>query len=163
MKMATIKRLNRRENPRSRPKIFIVAHDRTLCAQLKKIITEDVELEAVVLQELPNMGARTIIEKFERYASECSYAIAILTPDDPVRDNTATRLRARPNVIFELGWFFSHLGRDRVMILRQDGVDLAAFSDIEGVLYISFDRDITEIGEQVKEELALAGVCPVRS
>ena len=161
--MATVKRSSLRGNSRNRPKIFIVAHNRILCAQLKKVITEDIELEAVVLQELPNMGARTIIEKFEEYASECSYAIAILTPDDPIGDSTTTCLRARPNVIFELGWFFRHLGRDRVMILRQEGVDLATFSDIEGVLYISFERDITEIAEQVKNELALAAVCLVKS
>jgi len=151
-------RLNLQEDPRERKKIFIVAHDETLCDQLKRIIMEDLKLEAVVLQELPNIGARTIIEKFEAYASECSYAVAILTPDDPVDDKRGTCLRARPNVILELGWFFRHLGRDKVTILRQEGTDLAAVSDIHGVLYIPFKRDIAEIADKVKNELVSAGI-----
>ncbi len=161
--MATVKQPNRRRNSQAEPKIFIVAHDQALCTQLKRIIVEDLELEVVVLQESPNMGARTIIEKFEKYASECSYAIAVLTPDDPVGDSATVCWRARPNVIFELGWFFRDLGRNRVMILRQHGVDLAAFSDIEGVLYISFERDITEIAEHIRSELLLAGVSLIQS
>ena len=45
--------------------------------------------------------------------------------------------RARQNVIFEHGYFIGKLGRNRVVALHQGNVELP--SDLEGVLYISFD------------------------
>jgi len=53
----------------------------------------------------------TIIEKFERYASQCAFAVVLMTPDDGVQvpDSTEAKWRARQNVIMELGWFMARL------------------------------------------------------
>ena len=32
--------------------------------------------------EQPDAGCKTVIEKFEKYAQTCTYAIAVFTPDD---------------------------------------------------------------------------------
>ncbi len=62
-----------------------------------------------------------------------------LTADDeggPVSGNTGRR-RGRPNVIFELGFFFGKLGRHRVAVLLDPNVEKP--SDIEGLVYIWLD------------------------
>jgi predicted nucleotide-binding protein len=47
------------------------------------------------------------------------------------------QLRGRQNVIFELGFFFGKLGRQRVTVLLEKGVEKP--SDIEGLVYITLD------------------------
>ena len=45
--------------------------------------------------------------------------------------------RARQNVVLELGYFFSKLGRERVCAIYVDGVEIP--SDLHGILYVRFD------------------------
>ena len=54
-------------------------------------------------------------------APNVAYAFAIFTPDDIVRTQAREYLQARPNVIFELGWFYSKLWRGKVSILFKRG------------------------------------------
>jgi predicted nucleotide-binding protein len=58
-------------------------------------------LNPIVLAEQSERGM-TIIEKFEYHAPLCSFAFALLTPDDQVAvpGMSETRWRARQNVIF---------------------------------------------------------------
>ena len=113
-------------------------------------------LEPVVLREQPNQG-RTIIEKFEQYA-QVGFAIVLLTPDDTgaARDQCGnSQLRARQNVIFELGFFIGKLGRDRTCALRKADVEIP--SDYDGVLYITMD-DQEAWKLQLVRELKAAGL-----
>jgi predicted nucleotide-binding protein len=95
-------------------------------------------LEVIVLREQPNAG-RTILEKFEDSAAVTSYAVVLLTADDIGRASSANELqpRGRQNVIFELGFFFGRLGRDRVTVLQGEGVEQP--SDIGGLVYTTLD------------------------
>ncbi len=93
--------------------------------------------EVVILHEQPS--ARRILESFEEYATTGGYAVVFLTADDergPVSGNTGRR-RGRPNVIFELGFFFGKLGRNRVVVLLDPNVEKP--SEIEGLVYIWLD------------------------
>ena len=47
------------------------------------------------------------------------------------------RPRARQNVILELGYFLCGLGRERVCVLYEEGVELP--SDIHGLSYVPLD------------------------
>lgn len=47
------------------------------------------------------------------------------------------RPRARQNVVLELGFFAGHLGRSRITVLYEPGVELP--SDWLGVLYVPID------------------------
>lgn len=90
-----------------------------------------------ILREQANLG-RTLIEKFEQHAAEACYAIIILTPDDEGgRKGTPAGPRPRQNVIFEMGYFYGILGRDKVSVLLHPGVEKP--SDIDGIAYINFD------------------------
>jgi len=92
-----------------------------------------------VLHEQPNAGL-TILEKFENYAGEVSFAVVLLTGDDKggVRSSDGRNLRGRQNVIFELGFFFGKLGRTRVAVLLEENVEKP--SDIDGLVYIALDQ-----------------------
>ncbi|MDE0682600.1 MAG: nucleotide-binding protein [Candidatus Poribacteria bacterium] len=101
---------------------------------------ERLDLEAIILDEQSSEGL-TIIEKFEKHAKGADFAIVLMTPDDvgaPIEKKDDLKLRARQNVIFELGYFFHALGRKRVCALYKEGVELP--SDIYGVVYVLMDE-----------------------
>jgi Predicted nucleotide-binding protein containing TIR-like domain/Aspartyl protease len=56
----------------------------------------------------------------------------VFTPDDQVTSSSVTYLQARPNVIYELGWFCGKLGRSQAMLLLKEGTTL--FSDFGGIM-----------------------------
>ncbi len=97
-------------------------------------------IEPIILGDKASEG-RTIIEKFE-YHADVKFAIVLLTPDDTgslrSRDDKVS-MRARQNVIFELGFFIGKLGRDKVCALTKGDIEIP--SDYSGVVYISLDHD----------------------
>lgn len=113
------------ENLRRRENVFIIhGQDEAKWRELKDILMTQFRLNPIVLLEQPDHGCKTIIEKFEYYAPMCSYAIAVFTPDDEVTFNNQTYLQARPNVIYELGWFSAKLSRTGVMLLLKEGTSI---------------------------------------
>ena len=106
------------ESLRHRENVFIVhGRDEAKWRELKDILKSQFKLNPIVLLEQPDAGCKTVIEKFEYYAQSCSCAIAVFTPDDQVADGAEAYLQARPNVIYELGWFCGGLGRTGAMLL----------------------------------------------
>jgi len=103
---------------------------------------ENLGLHVIILHEKPDRG-RTIIEKFEDYSQEAGFAVVLLTGDDrgglKEEDSSTYRLRARQNVILELGFFLGAFGRDRACALYEDGIDIP--SDYQGVLFTKLDSD----------------------
>ena len=63
----------------------------------------------------------------------------VLTADDKGSraDEPTSHPRGRQNVIFEMGYFYCLIGRDRVSVLIRPGVDKP--SDMDGIVYITFD------------------------
>lgn len=120
-------------------KVFVVhGHDNELKEVTARFL-ERLGLQAIVLHEQPNSG-RTIIEKFEVFSSDIVFAVVLLSPDDvgaPATEPKAIKLRARQNVILELGYFIGRLGRTKVCALHKGGVELP--SDYQGVVYIEVD------------------------
>jgi predicted nucleotide-binding protein len=92
------------------------------------------KFDPIILHEQPNQG-KTVIEKFETH-SDVGFAVVLLTPDDvgcfASKAPDELKLRARQNVILELGYFIGCLGRDRVCAFREG--DLEMPSDIIGVV-----------------------------
>lgn len=120
--------------------IFVVhGHDDAAKEAIARFI-QKLGLSPIILHEQPEKG-RTIIEKFEDY-SNVGFAITLLTPDDLGKSKSSqdeARLRARQNVIFELGYFIGKLGRRNVCALYKEGVELP--SDLLGILYIPMDKE----------------------
>lgn len=124
----------------AKKKVFIVhGHDSLVKTDVARTV-EKLGLDAIVLHEQPNEG-KTIIEKFERDASQVSFAIALLTPDDvgyPENKPGEKKPRARQNVILELGYFCGILGRSNVCVLYKGNVEIP--SDYLGVVYVQLDE-----------------------
>lgn len=123
--------------PRSR--IFVVHGRSARRHEVARFLRATTGNEPVILDEQPN-ASLTVIEKFERYAHECTYAVVLVTGDDEgrLRGTTKFGTRARQNVLFELGYFVGVLGRGHVAVLSEPNVDVP--SDLGGVLTTSFDE-----------------------
>jgi predicted nucleotide-binding protein len=137
-------------------KIFIVHGRDEAAKQALARFLEATDFEPVILHEQADHG-KTVIEKFETN-SDVAFAVVLMTPDDvgSLADNPgAGRLRARQNVILELGYFVGRLGRNRVLVLTKG--DLEIPSDYVGVVYTIMD----ELGAwktKLAKELNAAGL-----
>jgi predicted nucleotide-binding protein len=143
-------------------KIFIVhGHDEALKTDVERFV-QQIGLEPVVLHRQPDKG-QTIIEKFESN-SDVGYAFILLTPDETAYTKDQELLRdaarkkedrARPNVIFEFGYFVGRLGRDRVCCIHKPGVVLP--TDLDGLIYKPITKSVDEAAFSIMQELVAAG------
>lgn len=118
--------------------IFVVhGRDTKIESQTLLLVERTTGRPAIVLHEQVT-GGRTVIEQIERHGSSAGYAIILLTGDDEggLRGGEM-KLRARQNVVLELGYFWGVLGRNRVAVLVEAGVELP--SDAGGIHYIDID------------------------
>jgi len=115
------------------PIVFIIhGHDEEMKRSVQLFLNR-AELQDIVLHEQPDKS-RTVIEKLIEESENAGYVIALLSPDDVQGDGT---LRARQNVILEIGYFIGKLGRDKVRLLKRGDTDVP--SDLQGILYDTYD------------------------
>ena len=113
--------------------------------------------QAVMLSEQTDEG-RTIIEKFEANADSAAFAVVLMTGDDEGRlrePDQEPSPRARQNVILEIGYFIGSLGRSRVAVLVDQGLEHP--SDILGLAYTSLDT-AGAWKARLRSELRAAGI-----
>jgi hypothetical protein len=129
-------------------KVFIShGHNEVVKLKLKNFVRDRLGMEPVILAEQPDLGL-TVVEKLEKYGPECDFALIVLTADD---QTIGGGTRARQNVTHELGFFHGILGRDKVLLLKQSGVEL--FSNISGLIYKEFAKEHIEL---VFEDIRIA-------
>lgn len=122
------------------PSDIFVVHGRNsgVREEVARFVHAITGITPVILHEQANQG-RTLIEKFEGHAQQSGYVVVLATGDDKggPRDAVEADLmpRARQNVVFEMGFFFGSLGRRRVAVLHEEGIEPP--SDIAGLVYIS--------------------------
>lgn len=127
------------QNQAKMDKVFVVyGHDEMMKLKVEHFLREELKLEVVALDEKPNNGM-TIIEKFETYSKDCTFAVILMSPDDETEVNGQIFKRARQNVVLELGYFMAKLGRNKVCVLIRGNIEKP--SDISGILNISYDSD----------------------
>lgn len=138
--------------------VFVVyGHDINARTQLDAMLRRW-DLKPIILDQLAS-GGKTIIEKLEEYGAKANYAIVLATPDDEGRCLTEEKMkkRVRQNVVLELGMFLSKLGREKVAILLKQVDESEEFerpSDIEGLIYIPFQKNVEETKDSLVKELA---------
>lgn len=148
--------------PAKTKKVFVVhGHDEIAKTNLE-VFLHEIGLEPVVLHRQADEGL-TVIEKFEKH-SDVGYAFILLTPDEISYvkaeegndDNKRQKeYRARPNVIFEFGYFVGKLGRSRVCCLYTGDVSLP--SDVSGMIYKKFANSIEEVAYSIIKDLKASG------
>lgn len=89
--------------------------------------------------ESENQVGRHNLERLRECLDNCNFAIILMTAEDTVNEND---IRARQNVLHEIGLFQGRLGFTKVAILKQSGVQ--SFSNIDGLQYISFEGNKIE-------------------
>ena len=139
---ATVDKTLRERRPSANSLNVFIIHGRTAGGFRESVarFIEQLGLSPVILAEQANEG-RTLIEKFEANALDVGYAIALLTPKDraygPEDEPPPRPNRARQNVMLELGYFMAKLGRENVVALQQEGLEVP--TDILGIVYIPLD------------------------
>jgi Predicted nucleotide-binding protein containing TIR-like domain len=91
-----------------------------------------------------------ILDEIERASSFSSAGIFLFTQDDFLEEPQADRAAPRDNVVFEAGYFTQSKGRERVLIIRENGVKMPA--DVVGNIYLPLmnRKDISSIETQLR-------------
>ena len=116
------------------PLIFIGHGKSPLWRELKDHLSNkhDYKIEAY---ETGARAGHTIRDILDEMASKCSFAILVMTGEDEDKDG---KLKARPNVIHEIGLFQGRLGFSRAIVLLENGTE--EFSNLNGIQQLRFSE-----------------------
>lgn len=119
---------------KAQPIVFIGHGRSTLWRDLKDHLQDKHEIK-VAAYETGARAGHTIRDILEELVSKSSFALLVLTGEDEQSDGT---LRARQNVIHEVGLFQGRLGFSRAIILLEDGTE--EFSNVHGIQQVRFGK-----------------------
>lgn len=161
--MKSVASAHQQSSTQPRTKNVFVVHGRDEIAKTSlEVFLHEIGLEPIVLHRQADEGM-TIIEKFEKH-SDVGYVFILLTPDEVAysasEEASADEQRhkethARPNVIFEFGYFVGKLGRSRVCCLYTGNVTLP--SDVSGMIYKRYEKSIEEVAYGIIKDLKASG------
>lgn len=143
-------------------KVFIVHGRDEISKTNLEVFLREIGLEPIVLHRQADVG-QTVIEKFEAN-SDVGFAFILLTPDEIAYlspedslpdDKRQKELRARPNVMFEFGYFVGKLGRSKVCCLYTG--DVVIPSDLNGLIYKKYNSSIEEVAYSIMKDLRATG------
>ena len=124
----------------TKPKFFIVhGHHRGARTEVE-LFVHQAKKTPVVLKDESQPG-EDLLDELAKKTEDVSFAIVIMTADDVGASKEhpdVMRDRARQNVVFEFGFLVHQLGKAKVFVLREEGVELP--SDYLGVVYIPYDE-----------------------
>jgi Predicted nucleotide-binding protein containing TIR-like domain len=130
---------------RTIPILIIHGHDKIALLELKDLLYSKFPQIAPRVMLTENVGLLSLPEKFEDVATDVLGAIALVTPDDvggPRANEVAATVRARQNVVIEIGWVWGKLGRQKCMLLVRGDIELP--SDLSGVDVQMFEKSPRE-------------------
>ncbi len=129
-------------------RIFI-GHGRSLTwLKLRDFLEKRLDLTTDEFNREPAAGFSTQ-EILERMLNEAAFAFLVMTGEDPAADGT---IRARENVIHEIGLFQGRLGMHRAIVMLEKGC--TPFSNIHGLTVILFPKDdIMAASEEIRRVL----------
>jgi hypothetical protein len=123
--------------------------------------SKSIDLAKMVKQQLEHLGAKvldwmdfrpsgSILERIEDAARRCSGGVFLFTKDDQLAGEGEQAV-PRDNVVFEAGYFAGVKGKQRVLIIREQGSKLPA--DLEGDIYAALGdkSDIAPIDHKIQE------------
>lgn len=117
-----------------KPQIFIGHGGSAQWRDLKDHLHEKHKYE-VTSYETGARAGHEIRDILEEMLSKASFAVLVMTGEDEAGDG---KMRARQNVVHELGLFQGHLGFPRAIVLLEDGTE--EFSNLSGVQQIRYAK-----------------------
>lgn len=118
--------------------VFISHGKDKLCKRLKEFLEGELKIKTVSY-DFKSIKSESIPQSFEKLLSAATFAILILADEDDSKDE---KFRILQNIIYETGLMQGKLGFDKVIILRQEGMEETNI--LTGVKYIKFSGDIIE-------------------
>jgi len=121
------------------PKRIFISHGSSKdWLQVQNYIEKDLEINTLELAQEPNKG-RTVLQKLNEESKKCSFAVVVMTGDDIISDG---EIRARENVMHEIGFFQGKYGLEKVCLLYEEGTNIP--SNIHGLVYIPFPKNVID-------------------
>ena len=131
-------RIGEKQEELQRPRRVFISHGRSdAWFRVQTFIEKDNGFDSLELAQQPNKG-RTILQKLNEEASRCGFAVIVMTGDDVAGDE----IRARENVMHEIGFFQGKYGLHNIALLHEVGVNIP--TNIDGLAYISFAKGSIE-------------------
>ncbi len=115
------------------PTIFIGHGRNRLWARVQVFLEHELGLRTSNYESESRVG-ESIVPILGQLLDQAAFAVLLLTSEDETAEGTK---RARQNVIHEIGLFQGRLGFQRVVLLKQEGIE--EFSNVAGLQYIAFD------------------------
>lgn len=116
-----------------RPRIFIGSSSEGLEVAENIQVNLDDDCEVTVWKQghfgLGSSTLESLVTKLDQF----DFAVLVLTPDDLIETRGESLFSPRDNVVFELGLFMGHLGRERTIVIFDRTADLKLPSDLAGV------------------------------
>lgn len=129
--------------PAAPPLKIFIGHGRSSdWRSLKDALQDHHGFEVEAFETKPRAGY-TIPEVIESMAQGNALALMVLTAEDEQFDGS---VRARENVVHEVGYFQGRLGNKRAILIMEDGVN--EFSNIHGIVHLPY-KNIREVTGEV--------------
>lgn len=123
--------------------------------ELREFLGRDLLIDVVEFNSVATAG-KTITDRLKEMLDASGFAFLIMTAEDHVGKGKDA-IRARQNVIHEIGLFQGRLGFDKAIILLEQGCQ--EFSNVAGLVYISFPKgNIRAAFHDIQRTLIAAGV-----
>lgn len=135
------------EPPPSKPTIFI-GHGRDTQWRDLKDHLQDKHGLAVEAYEIGARAGHAVRDILQDMLTRSSFAVLVMTGED---ETTEGKLRARQNVIHEVGLFQGRLGFNKAIVLLEEGTE--EFSNIQGIEQVRYSQG--NIKETFGEVLAV--------
>lgn len=153
----------------TKPRIFLISSSEALDIAKRLRVGLKHDAEVCLWNDEARFGSGSYpLEVLEREVSVADFGIALAQPDDLVLSRGINSPTPRDNVIFELGFFMSRLGRNRAMLLVPKS-DMKLPSDFKGLTPVVYDvsgdleKMPTELGPTIDEISLAVKTCGVRS
>lgn len=113
---------------------------------------DDKKIDVVVWDKLFKIG-ETYIERLSKALEEFDFAVLVITGEDFVMSEDGKYLKARENVLFELGLFMGRLGRHRAIMLYDKEQKANLPSDLGGIHRATFSTPKNKTDEELENAL----------
>ena len=120
---------------------------------LRRFLVDRLRLDCVDFNSEPVAGYSTK-DRLQEILESAVFAFLVMTGEDEQSDGT---MRARENVVHEVGLFQGRLGFAKAIILLEEGC--SRFSNIDGLTYIAFPKsNIEGASEDIRRVLEREGL-----
>ncbi len=133
------------EPPRNQPVLFIgsSSEDLAIAREIQSLFSRDDFVVNVWSHGVFGPSA-TPIESLTEAVKGSDFGIIIFNSNDTIISRRKKMSGPRDNVVFELGLFIGHLGRERTFVVSPRGVDIKIPSDLLGVTPLEYVQGAPE-------------------